>query len=530
MTNATTGDRGTGGPLAAVPSSAVPNPAVPHLTGPASARTALTLVAMCLGAAMTFLEVTASISGLSAVQGALHVSAANAVWIPSAYTLLVASLILTAGTLGNRYGRKLMFGLGIVVLALGSVVVASSSGIALVIVGQAIAGVGGALILPNSVALLGVAYPDPHQRTEAITIWAASSGIGLAAGPLIAGGLLNHFSWHAVFLANPVLAVVALALTVAVVTESRPTAAARLDLPGVLLGTLTIAGLVYGLIEGGHQGYGSAGVLGVFAVVVIAAVLFVVVELGSAAPMLDVRLFRSLSFSSVMVVAAVSLFGFTGVSLLEVLFFQRVQQLSALDVGWRLLALFVPYIVVAGLSGRLIRRVGFRLPLAGGLIAGGVAVLALVSQQPDTGFGGVWWLFALFGIASGFIVAPSTAAAMVSVGPAHAGMASGAVNTARQVGTVLGTSILGTILTSQIASHLPAELAQHGVPVAAREAVAAAVASGTSGTVALPAGAREAIGAAFASGVHVGLVLTGVVYLLAALLVLVGVHNRPHES
>jgi EmrB/QacA subfamily drug resistance transporter len=518
MSNVTTGDRGASQPVVA------PAPALP------AARTTLTLVAMCLGAAMTFLEITASISGLSTIQAALHVSSANAVWIPSAYTLLVAGLILAAGTLGNRYGRKRMFSIGIVVLAVGSLVVASASGIGLVIAGQAISGVGGALILPNSVALLGVAYPDPHRRTEAITIWAASSGIGLAAGPLIAGTLLSHFSWNAVFLANPVLAVITLALTVMVVAESRQPNAGRLDRPGVALGTLTIAALVYGLIEGGHQGYASARILGVFAVAVVAAVLFVVVELGSAAPMLDVRLFRALSFSSVIVVAAVSLFGFTGISLLEVLFFQRVQQLSALDVGWRLLALFLPYILVAGLSGRLIRRIGFRVPLAGGLIGAGVVSFGLLSQDPSTGFGRIWWLFALFGIASGFIVAPSTAAAMVSVPPAQAGMASGAVNTARQVGTVLGTSILGTVLTSQLASRLPDQLAVFHVPEGARDAVVTAVASGASGAAALPAGARDAINAAFVSGVHIGFVIAGTVYLAAALLVLIGVHNRPHEN
>jgi EmrB/QacA subfamily drug resistance transporter len=495
-----------------------------------STRTTLTLVAMCLGAAMTFLEITASVSGLTAVQADLRVSSANAVWIPSAYTLLVASLVLTGGTLGNRYGRKLVFSIGIVVLALGSIEVATASSFALVLLGQAIAGVGGALILPNSVALLGVAYPDPHRRTEAITIWAASSGIGLAAGPLVAGVLLEHFSWHAVFLANPVLAVIALALTVSVVAESRQPAAGRLDLAGVVLGTLTVAALVYGVIDGGHQGYTDARVIAVFAVAVAAAISFVVVESRSAAPMLDVRLFRSLSFGSVMVVAVVSLFGFAGVATLEVLFFQRVQQLSALDVGWRLLALMLPYVVVAGFSGRLIRRIGFRVPLVGGLLLGGLAGFGLVSQSPTTGFAQVWWLLALFGIASGFIVAPSTAAAMVSVGPAHAGMASGAVNTARQIGTVLGTSVLGTVLTSRLAARLPDELATHHVPVAARDAIATAVASGTSGTRPLPPGAREAIGSAFATGVHTGFVITAIVYLLAAVLVLVGVHNRPHEA
>lgn len=499
-------------------------------TGSATRHSQLTLIAMCLGAAMTFLEITTSIIGLSSIQAALRVSSANSVWIVSAYTLLVASLVLCAGTLGNKYGRKKAFSVGIIILAVGSVLVAGASGITLVIIGQAVAGVGGALILPNSVALLGLAYPDPHKRTEAITIWAASSGIGLAAGPIISGILLNHFSWHAIFLANPVLAVIALALTIPVVAESRQAGAGRLDLAGVALGTLTIAALVYGLIEGGHQGYTSPKILTAFAISAIAAVALVVTELRVPAPMLDVRLFRSFSFSSVIVVGAVSLFGFAGMSLLEVLFLQKVQHLSPLDSGLRLLVLFGPYILVAGLSGRVIRRVGFKLPLAGGLIVAGIASILLTGQHAETSFATTWWLFAVFGAASGFVVAPSTAAAMVSVNPHHAGMASGSVNTARQVGTVLGTSILGTLLTTRLASDLPLQLAAHGVPIADRGSIASAVAAGATGNATLPAGAREAIADAFTSGVHAGVVANGIVFLAASILVLVGIRNRPHHQ
>jgi EmrB/QacA subfamily drug resistance transporter len=445
---------------------------------------------MCLGAVMTFLEITASISGLSSIQTDLHVSPANMVWIPSAYTLFVASLVLTGGTLGARYGRKALFCTGIVVLAAGSLVVAAAGSIGVVIAGQAIAGVGGALILPNSVALLGAAYPDPHRRTEAISLWAASSGIGLAAGPVIAGVLLNHFSWHAIFLTNPVFAVIALALTVPVVRELRQPNVGGLDLTGVGLATLSIAALVYTLIEGGHRGYGDPRILATTAITVLAAVLFVLAELRIDAPMLDVRLFRSVSFSSVMVVSAVSLFGFAGIALLEVLFFQRVQQQSTLDVGWRLLALILPYVVVAGLSGPLVRRTGFKAPLAGGLLIAGLAALGLLHQeQAEAGFGSIWWTLVLFGAACGLIIAPSTAAALVSVGPERVGMASGAVNTFRQIGTVLGTSILGTMLTSRVA---------HGF--------------------------------SFTSGVHAGILTVAIVFVVSAGLVLVGVHNRPHHQ
>jgi EmrB/QacA subfamily drug resistance transporter len=497
---------------------------------PTSSRAWLTVAAMCLATAMTFLEITGTISGLSTMQSDLHVSAANVVWIPSSYTLVLASLVLSASTLGTRYGRKRVFCLGVVVLAMGSVAVAASSTLSQVIAGQAVVGLGAALILPNSVAIIGHTFTDPQKRTEAISIWAASSGIGLAAGPLTAGVLLNHFSWNAVFLVNPAFSLLALALAIPLVAEFRQPDAGRLDVAGLALGTLTIASLVYAFIAGGHEGYTSGPVLIAWASFAASAALFIVIETRRAAPMLDVSLFRSHSFSSVMVVAAVALFGFTGVALLQVLFFERVQNLAPLDTAWRVVTMMAAYVVGAALSGRLVRRTGFKLPLAVGLIVAGGASIALVSQQPDTGFGQVWALFAAYGFSIGFVIAPSTAAAMISVAPQHAGMASGAVNTARQVGAVLGTSILGTILTSQFASHLPGELAAHDVPVAARGPIAASIASGNHGSGPLPAGARDAIQAAFTGGVHIGLVVNGVLFALAALLVVVGVHNTPHHQ
>ncbi|WP_063794871.1 MFS transporter [Microbispora sp. ATCC PTA-5024] len=496
--------------------------------GVGARREALTLVAMCLGTMMTFLQITASVSALSALQSALHATPTQVVWIPSSYTLLVAALILSAGTLGNRYGRRRLFRAGVLVMAAGSLLAVAAGSTGGLIAAQAISGAGGALILPNSLALLGATFTDPHRRTEVVTAWAASSGIGLAVGPLLAGVLLEHYSWHAVFLSNPVLAVAALLATPAV-AESRAPAAGRLDVAGLLLGTVTIAALIYALIQGGHDGYSSGPIVVLWAVAAVAAVAFVLAERRAAAPMLDIRLFRSGSFSAVMAVAAVSLFGFTGVALMMVLFYQRVQNLSALATGWRLLVMFGVYVVVASLAGRVIRRTGFKLPLALGLVIGGLACLGLAAQRPDSAFTHAWPLLAAFGAGCGLMAAPSTAAALVSVPAQSAGMASGAVNTFRQVGSVMGSSILGTLLTAGLASALPGRLAAHGVPPAAREEVVAAVASGRSGGAPQPAAVRDAVADAFTSGFHTSMVVCGVVLLVAAVLALAAVHNRPHQ-
>ncbi|MDT0466894.1 MFS transporter [Streptomyces gibsoniae] len=194
---------------------------------------------------------------------------------------------------------------------------------------------------------------------------------------------------------------------------------------------------------------------------------FGLVERAGTAPLLDLSLFGSASFGAVMLVGAVSLFGFTGVAILSVLHYEGVQQLSALDVGWRLPAFFGGYVIVAHGTGRVIRRTGFKLPLTLGFLLGAAAAAGFTTLDPDTPDARVWWMYALFGAATGMVAAPSTAAALVSVSHERAGMASGAVNAFRQVGSVMGTSLLGALLAGRLQSHLPDRLGAHHVPRAA---------------------------------------------------------------
>ncbi|MEU4398306.1 MFS transporter [Micromonospora orduensis] len=507
----------------------------PAAAGPAvTARSSLrgsrpvTLLAMCLGAMITFLQITATVSALTTIQRDLRVDPTTVIWIPSAYTLVVASVVLSAATLGNRYGRRRIFGAGVVAMIIGGAVVAGAPTVAWVIAGQLVAGLGGALILPNSLAILGATFTDPHRRTEVITAWSAASGIGLAVGPLIAGALLRHHPWHSVYLSTIVLGVITLVVTAVGVAESRPDAG-RLDLPGLLLGTVAIAAAVYAMIQGGRDGYTSPVVATTWVVSAAALVAFVLVELRTSAPMLDVRLLRSPSFSAVMVVAAVSLFGFTGVAILLVLFHERAQGLSPLDTGWRMLVLFGTYALVAFAAGRTIRRTGFKAPLTLGLVLGAVASFGLAAQGPTTTFAHRWALFVLFGAASALVVAPATAAALASVAPAQAGMASGAVNAARQVGSVLGSSLLGTLLTTTMLADLPDRLAAHQVGEPTRSAVRTAVAAGATGDQPLPDSVRSAIAEAMTSGVQAGLRVNGIVFLVTAVLALALIRNRPHQ-
>jgi DHA2 family multidrug resistance protein-like MFS transporter len=411
------------------------------------------LAAVCVGAMLTFLNITATISSVPAIQEDLHADSATMVWIPSIFALVVASLVLSAGTLGDVIGRRTAFVIGSAVMSVGSLssYLAHTSG--WLLAAQAITGVGAALVLPNSLAIISNSFTDVKERTEAISIWAACSGLGLAIGPLSAGAILGDFSWNTVFLVNSIAALGVTLIAPLVVPQSR-IAGAHLDLPGLVTATLAIGSLTFWVIDGSHNGFSSTRAVIAIIVFACAMAMFIAYERAVDAPMLDLKLFRSPSFSTVMVVSATALFGFTGLSLISVLLLERVGLLSAWTTGLHLLALMVTYMVVSGIAPRLLPRLGFKVMLTGGLLVTSAGALLLLRVHPDEGWTALTVAMVVLGIGFGSLIAPATAAAMNSVAPAQAGMASGTVNMFRQLGSVLGTSVLGSILTAQLAEGL----------------------------------------------------------------------------
>ncbi|GAA4846393.1 hypothetical protein GCM10023403_05860 [Pseudonocardia benzenivorans] len=468
---------------------------------------------------MTFLNITATISSLASIQADLQIGNTALVWITSIYSLAVASLVLAAGTAGDIVGRRLVFVIGVGLIGLGSVFAYLSAGVALLLTAQVVIGIGGAMVLPNSLAIVSHTFHEPHLRTEAISIWAGCSGVGLAIGPVVAGALLGHWSRHIVYVVNVVVSVLVVAFALLVVPESRHPDK-RLDPLGVLLATIAVAALTFGIIEGASIGYLSGRILGVFALFVVALAVFVIVELRHPDPMVNLRLFRSPSFSTVMVVAVVFMFGFTGCALLMVLYLERVARLSPIDVGLALLPMFGVYVVVSAIAARIVRKLGTTLVMTVGLVVSAGGAFLLLAAGTDYAYAHVWPGFAIFGFGMGLVAAPTTAAAVVSVPPQQAGMASGTVNMFRQLGNVLGASILGTILTSRFTSELPGELAGNGVPAPVAAQVAAAASSGGTPSSALPvslaARVAESVGSAFTTGFHTGAIVAGVVLVVVA--------------
>lgn len=517
-------------PAAAPPAQAAPGPSGPPGAGqggpPVVPRARLLLLAACLGLFMSFIEVTAAISTLAALQTDLGVAPADLSWVSSTYTLVVAACVLSGGAFGERFGRRRVFLLGVLGLAAGSLIVATAAGYPQVLLGRAVSGLGGALVLPTSLAFITTTFfADLPRMLRYVSVWVSVSGIGLAVGPLLGGALLDGIGWQAVYLVNTPLAVVTVAVTLYAVRESK-VPGRPLDLRGQLLAVVGLGGLVYGVAVGGRAGYDDPVVLTVLVVAAVALVALALVERRVDTPMLDVRMMRSLPYSVALVVSAAGLFVFVGVTFLEVLFLQRVQDIGPMGTGLRLLSVMGVFVVSTAVAQRVAGKVGAARLLVTGFALATVASLLLLQQQPDSSYGMAGVALGLLGLGCGLIVAPSTAAAFAVVEPPKMGAASSAVTAFRQVGSVLATAVLGAVMAVRFIDTLPGRLTESGVPDQIVPRVMEVARSGGGGTGETPPAVARAVDAAFTSGIHAGLWTVAAVSLAAGLLTAVFLVRR----
>jgi MFS family permease len=487
------------------------------------------VVTACLGMMAAFLVITASIAILTPMAQALHTSSADEVWVASIYSTVVSCLMLTAATVGDVIGRRPVFAVGVFVLGLGSLVVAVAPDTGMVIIGEAVMGIGGAMVLPNSLAIVTNLFADPRERTAAVSTWVAVAGLGMAAGPVGGGMLLLCFSWRSVFIVTIIFALLVLVLIPFFVPDSR-SPGRRLDPPGLVLGVLAIGALSYGVIRGGNEGFATMAILVSFCVAALAAVAFVVVERNSAAPMLHLRLFANPSFSVAKAAAFVAQFSFVGIAFAEALYFQQVKQYSILSLGIRLLALTGTYVITSAVASRAVSRVGFKVVITGGLLLLSAGGFLLSAQRPSTPPTVISLILALCAVGAGFVLPSATAVAVISVEDHQGGMASGAVNLSRQVGSALGAAILGTVLTSGLAANLPGALTSRGVPATTAGKIAAAV-SGGGGRGSVPASLRptvdSAVGAAFGPAMHHAVLIPSILAVAMAMIAASFLRARP---
>jgi EmrB/QacA subfamily drug resistance transporter len=408
-------------------------------------RRRLTLVAMCLGQGMILLDTTIVNVALPSVQRELGVTPANLEWVVNAYVLALAALILVGGTLGDRYGRRRVFVWGLAVFTAGSAACALATDDPQLVAFRAVQGVGAALVAPLALSIIVDAYPDDDERTGAIGIWAAAAGIGVGAGPIVGGVLIELFDWSAIFWVNVPIGVATVALTLAAVRESRNPAARRLDPPGAALAAAGMFLLTFAVIGTNHHPWGSVRTLALLAAAALCLVLFVAWERRAREPMLELGLFRNRPFVVGSVVYALAYLAFAGVLFFMTLLFQNVRGWSALQTGLSWLPINLPFLAVTPFAGRLARAFGPRRIAATGLLLAGIGVADLAAIGVEAPYLQAAVGYALVGLGFGLLVPSVSSAAMGAIPREHAGVGSGVLTGSRQVGAAVGLAVLGSI-------------------------------------------------------------------------------------
>ena len=402
----------------------------------------LILFTMCLGVLIAQVDTSVVNLALAAIGNALDVPVAVLQWVIDAYNLVYASLLLTAGTLADLYGRRRIFALGVGLFTIGSLICGFAPGEGMLIAGRALTGLGAALLLPTSLAILAVTYDDSKERAHAIGIWASCYGVALAIGPSLGGFLVSVAGWRSVFLMIVPVAVLALGLALHI-PESRDPAGRQLDLPGQMLAIIALSMLTLAVIEGPRWGFEVTLICS--AIAIVAAVLFVAVEARTEGALLPLDILKRRGLAVVMAVASLMTFGMYGMLFLVPLYLQQQRGASVIAAGLELLPLSILYVIVSPLSGPLATRFGARAAMAGGMALLGIGLILLSFVTPQTNLVLIELDLAILGIGLGLNTGPMNSVAVASVRQARSGTASGVLNTARMVGATLGIAIMGAI-------------------------------------------------------------------------------------
>jgi EmrB/QacA subfamily drug resistance transporter len=520
------------------PSYPPPQPHRPQLLEPKW----WTLVAVSIGTFMLLLDITIVNVALPDIQHDLHASFSELQWVVDAYALTLASLLLTAGSLADLYGRRLLFLVGLVLFTLGSLCCGLATGPFFLVVSRSGQGIGGAIMFSTALALLAQAFRG-RERGVAFGVWGAVTGFAVAVGPVLGGLITSGIGWRWIFLVNVPVGAVGVLVTFWQVAESRQQGARRPDWPGFVLFTGGLVALVYGLIRANETSWTNEAVLACFAAAAALMVAFVMAERFGPHPMFDLSLFRVPTFSG----GAVAAFGMSAslfsLLLYIVLYLQDDLGYSALATGLRLLILSGGSLVTAFAAGRLSAHMPVRWLIGPGLVLVGVGQLLMAGLHTDTLWTHLIPGFLLGGLGIGMVNPPLASTAVGVVEPERAGMAAGINNTFRQVGIATGIAALGSIFAVHV--HHDVVQALSGVPALAHRAGAVATALVQGNNPVTAAGVRgssaaytvaEAARSSFVSGMNLILVIGGMVALVSAVLSTVLIRQRdfvaaaPHQA
>jgi EmrB/QacA subfamily drug resistance transporter len=432
-----------------------------------------TLGALCFALFMIMLDNTVVNVALPAIRADLGISVSELEWTVAAYALTFASLLLTGGKLGDLLGRRLIFIIGLSVFTLSSLACGLSSSAPELISARAVQGIGAALMMPATLSIISATF-HARERGMAIGIWAGVSAVALAIGPLLGGIITEHISWNWIFYVNVPIGVLAVIAALVVVPESRDTShEQRLDVPGLLTSGIGLLALVYALIEGHQYGWTSARIVGLFVVAAVALTAFVLLELHQRLPMLDLTLFRNGTFLGANIVAILVTLAMFGIFVFFPIYMQSFRGWSPIQAGAALLPWTLMVVIFAPIAGKLSDRIGSRWLMAGGMTVVAVCCLLLSTVTLHSTFWHMLPAFLLGGLGMSFVMTPMSAAAMGAAPVAKAGVASGVLNTFRQVGVALGIALTGAIVANRAAAAAaggasPPEAFVHGLTFAMR--------------------------------------------------------------
>jgi MFS transporter, DHA2 family, methylenomycin A resistance protein len=410
---------------------------------PETTQRRFVLFTMCLGVLIAQVDTSVVNLALTPIGIDLQASVNALQWVVDAYNLVYASLLLTAGTLGDLYGRRRLFALGVAIFTLGSLVCGFAPDETILIAGRALTGLGAALLMPTCLAILAVTYTDPAERTHAIGIWASCYGVALALGPTLGGFLVNAAGWRSIFLIIVPVSGLALVMTLRFVPESKDPEGRRLDLPGQALAIVALGTLTFAAVEASHWSARSVELC--LAVAVVAGLLFLRVESRTEGALLPLEFLRRRGLSASMAVASLMTFGMYGMLFLVPLYLQQQRRASVIAAGLALLPLSLLYVIVSQHSGALTHRFGPRVAMTAGMGLMGAGLFLLSAVTAETSLYAVELDLAILGIGLGLNTGPVNAVAVASVPRSRSGTASGLLNTARMIGATLGVAVLGAV-------------------------------------------------------------------------------------
>ena len=443
-------------------------------TGSADERQAhtrrwLVLGVMCLSLLLIVMDNTIVNVALPTLQRDLDASTTQLQWVVDAYILVFAGLLLTMGSLGDRFGRRGALAIGLSVMGTASILSSFANSADQLIATRALMGVGGALIMPATLSIITNVFTDRRERAQAIAIWSATAGAAVAIGPVTGGWLLEHFWWGSVFLVNVPVVVVALVLGQLFVPTSRDPAARPIDVVGALLSIAGLVVLVWAIIEG-PGGWTDPEILGAFALAAVLLGVFVLWERRVRFPMLDISFFRNPRFSAASGAIMLTFFAMFGSLFLLTQFLQSILGYTPLEAGIRLLPMAGVMLVISPLSAKLVERIGSKVVVATGLSVGAVGLILASRLTAGASYPEV--LVSLVVLAAGLalVMPPATESIMGSLPLAKAGVGSAVNDTTRQVGGALGVAVLGSVMSSTYGPRVTEAIS--GLPVSSEQATA----------------------------------------------------------